>query len=179
MDLMNPWPSGGNVGARTSDIQKLIEALTKLETVEGKQDGKKCFSVKVYRNASRQDINSVLHKRSCDIIYTITHGQISDNDSNDRWMNFGGDANLSVSGYDYIARRMGCELNPYGCYIAPNRESATGGSTMIQGITSSINSRTPECCPNVKKVCLLFGPDENRGDKNVLSVPTYPESWKP
>jgi hypothetical protein len=153
----------------------LIDALRELEGVVGKKDSKKCFKVEIHRNATRKDFTAGIIG-SCDIAYTITHGAVSTNDPDDRWMIFGPrqENNLSLEGYARLAEKHQCELKPFGCYIAPRRDNTTCGNAMIQAITSSIKSLRPDCCPSVKKVCLFFGPDGG-----AQPNPPYPPAWNP
>jgi RHS repeat-associated protein len=187
IDFLNPWPPSahGNCGQKDADVQALIDSLKALEAVKGKKDGKSCYKIKIYRNVTDRNESLRGINGSCDIVYQVAHGGIDPQNAEERrsypsqFRSSPTDVKNSIPTgvYESHAESLGKEYCPYGCFINPNKDSDASGVSVFNALKKSIDDRVksaPDCCPNVKTVCLYFGRDDK---ENAGPTPPYPPDW--
>jgi len=190
LDFWNPWDSKGaqnHTGVKQLDVERQIGRLRDVELVKGKDDGKDCYKVEVYRNATR---GQAIAASNCDISFLIFHGTgnlgspfspLPPGEKN-RWMK-ASDGYFPVTDVLRLADKNLNKCNLYGCYVYPEFEEDYPANFTIQKMTEEIEMlavKEYECCPRPLRVCILLGPDDfsHQGmPSGKEDSPLYPTKW--
>lgn len=186
-------PVSPNAGARIEDVNKLVDALKKLDSIKGSKDGKDCYSIKVYRNSTdRHDVLKGLNGK-CDKVIQIAHGGIDPLDSNRRRLYPAEtiDPANPLKGSNIVEACNALGGTRYfgvGCYVWPYRDSKVSGVVLFSKLTDYIKNMaldTPDCCDQPRSVCIYVGRDNAQRYKSKSNGAYYengvvlPTDWIP